>query len=105
MSRSIAQHSISSQTPDICLSRSSTVTLSAATAHPTQYSLKSDKAYLTEELAHSHDVWIEIEPGKHVIHKVHTVDTNSELREGHIPQAWFIHVQRTLLTLTLVGTL
>lgn len=33
------------------------------------------------------------------------VDSNFELREGRVPQAWYSHVQRMLATIALVGLL
>ncbi|KAI0697159.1 hypothetical protein BC835DRAFT_1339316 [Cytidiella melzeri] len=103
MSRGGSQRggNVPSITPFPYFSSSQSGTLSEDDASSTHFSLKSGKS---NAITHSHDVWIEIAPGKHVVHKIQAVDTNYELQEGRIPQEWYRRAQRTLSTLILVGT-
>jgi len=85
------------------LSRSTT--LADDDKSTTYYSLQNGTSSRNAVLRASHAVWIEIAPGKHVVHEVKTVeDEKLEYQPGRVPQAWFKRVQRILSTLILAGT-
>lgn len=69
------------------------------------YCLKPDPSVNTAYHSSAHQVWIEIAPGRYVIHKVMTAEADAEIKAGHIPKEWFKRVERTLSMLITTATL